>query len=220
MQRAFGGGNVIIYADTRESNTRIPHILKKLCDVREKQLLVGDYILSERVCIERKTTPDFVQSIIDKRLFSQLETMKANYPNPVLIVEGGDILDNGRDIHPNAVRGAIAAISVDYAVPMIWTATQMDTAHQLFAIAKREQLDSKKSVGIRNKKKQRSMEETQEFLVAGIPKISTAKARALLKHFRTPERMFTASEADLMKVEGIGCGLARQIRRIMTEKYK
>jgi ERCC4-type nuclease len=212
--------NIVIYVDSREACTRIPHILKKFCEVREKQLLVGDYILSGRVCAERKTSADFVQSIIDKRIFSQIAGMKSSYSNPILIVEGENLLDNGRNIHPNALRGAIAAISVDYSIPIIWTATQMDTANQMLAIARREQLAGNRPVEIRLKKKAKSVAEMQEFLVTGIPKISTKKARNLLKHFGTPEKLFTASEADLMKADGIGKDLAKQIKRMMTEKYE
>ncbi|MBI4170758.1 MAG: hypothetical protein HY514_03620 [Candidatus Aenigmarchaeota archaeon] len=219
MQSTFTDG-IVIYADTREMNTRIISILKKYCNVREKQLAVGDYILSDRVCVERKSSQDFLQSIIDKRLFIQLEELKNNFKKPVLIIEGDDLLDNARNVHPNAIRGALASITIDYAIPIIWTQTQMDTAHQLYMIAKREQIDEKRHVGIRGKKKTNSMAEVQEFLVAGMPKISTEKARRLLAHFKTPEKIFTASETELKKVEGIGEELAKQIRRIMTEKYK
>ncbi len=218
MQSTFADG-VVIYADTREMNSRIISILNKYCNVRETQLKVGDYILSEQVCVERKSSDDFLQSIIDKRLFEQLSSLKASFQKPLLIIEGGNILDNSRALHPNAIRGAIAAISIDYSVPIIWTATQADTAHQLLAIAKREQLERKKAVGIRWKRKARSVAEMQEFLVVGIPKIGTSKARSLLKHFRTPERLFTASEAELQEADGIGRELAKQIRKMLTERY-
>jgi len=181
---------------------------------------VGDYILSDRVCVERKTAEDFLQSIIDRRLFSQLENMKSNFKNPLLIVEGEQLLDSGRNIHPNAIRGALASICIDYSIPIIWTSTQMDTAHQLYMIAKREQLEEKRSIGIRGKKKTKSLAEMQEFLIAGIPKISTEKARNLLKHFQTPEKVFRASETELKKVDGIGDDLARQIRQLMSKKYE
>jgi len=219
MQSAFADG-VVIYADTREMNTRIISILKKYCNVREKQLAVGDYILSDRVGVERKSSKDFLQSIIDKRLFAQLEELKTNFKKPVLIIEGDDLLDNARNVHPNAIRGALASITVDYAIPIIWTQTQMDTAHQLYMIAKREQINEKRPVGIRGKKKTNSVTEMQEFLIVGLPKISTEKAKNLLTHFKTPQKVFTASETELKKVKGIGDQLAKQIRKIMTEKYK
>jgi ERCC4-type nuclease len=219
MQTGIDLGNIVIYADLREQSTRIIPILRKMCEVREKQLDVGDYILSERVCAERKTTQDFVSSIADKRLFSQLDAMKEFYKNPILIIEGDDVLSTGRNIHPNAIRGAIASIAIDYGIPILHTMTQMDTAHQMFIIAQREQLESNKTVGIRGKKKARSTQYMQEFLVSGIPKINTKKARALLVHFKTPEKIFCASEMELAKAPGIGPELARQIRKLLCEKY-
>ncbi|MBI3190653.1 hypothetical protein HYZ41_03035, partial [archaeon] len=47
---------VKIFADNREASSRIIPILKKRCEVEEKNLVVGDYLLSKRVCVERKTT--------------------------------------------------------------------------------------------------------------------------------------------------------------------
>ena len=220
MQSGLATEDIVIYADTREMNSRVIPILKKFCDVREKQLKVGDYILSDRVCAERKTSEDFLQSIIDKRLFAQLKELKRNFKKPLLIIEGDGLLDNERNMHPNAIRGAIAAVSIDYGVPIIWTQTQADTAHQLYSIAKREQLEEKRTIGIRGKKKTISTQEIQEFLVAGIPKISTTKARNLLTHFKTPEKIFTADETELKKVDGIGEELARQIRKLLTERYE
>ena len=219
MQSGLETEEIIIYADTREMNTRIIPILKKCCSLREKQLKVGDYILSDRVGVERKSSEDFLQSIVDKRLFRQLEELKATFKKPLLIIEGGGLLDSDRNIHPNAIRGALASVTIDYSMPIIWTQTQMDTAHQLYLIARREQIEEKRSTGIRGKKKLYSTEDVQEFLVSGIPKISTEKSRALLKHFKTPEKIFTASEAELQKVDGIGEELAKQIRSLLTKKY-
>lgn len=217
---AIENGNVVIYADVRERNARVVTILKKFCTVTEAQLKVGDYILSDRVGVERKSSADFVQSIVDRRLFAQVGELKSNFKKPLLIIEGNDVLDSARNVHPNAIRGAIASVSVDHGVPIIWTASQTDTAHQLYTIARREQLEGKKLTGIRGKKKPASVREMQEFIVAGLPKISTQKARNLLAHFGTPEKVFTAGEAELKKVDGIGDGLAKQIRSLVTEKYK
>src|SRR3989304_2758396 len=111
--------NVTIYADKRENNSRIIEILKQRCDLREKQLAVGDYLLSKRVAVERKTANDFISSIVDGRLFKQMSEMKENFRSPVLIVEGNDFFSKGRKIHPNSIRGALASISLDYGIPVI-----------------------------------------------------------------------------------------------------
>ena len=209
---------VIIYADHRD-NTRIKELLKKLCKVEEKQLEVADYLLSESVAAERKTTDDFLNSLTDGRLFKQLAELKKNFVSPLLIIEG-DTLFGIRKIHPNAIRGALASIAIDYAMPVIWTASQLETAQMLFSIAKREQLDSKKSVAIRGKRSFRSDNQEQLFLISGLPGISTEKAKSLLKHFGSPEKIFSASEEQLQEADGIGKELAKRIRLILSKKYE
>ncbi|MBI4154201.1 hypothetical protein HY501_02605 [Candidatus Woesearchaeota archaeon] len=213
-------GEVKIFVDKREAGSRIATILSKKCLVEEKQLAVGDYILSKRVAVERKTTSDFLSSIVDGRLFRQVEELKSNFRSPLLIIEGNSLFDNDRKIHPNAIRGALVSISLDYGIPVIRTENNLETAEMLLAIAKREQLERNKSIAVRGRKAKRSPNEMQEYLIAGLPKINRAKARALLKHFGTPERVFTAAKEELMQVDGVGEKLAKKIRLLMQKKYE
>ncbi len=56
-----------IYADHRETKSGIPSALEDLgAEVIVKTLEVGDYHVSDDVIIERKTTSDFIHSIIDE----------------------------------------------------------------------------------------------------------------------------------------------------------
>ncbi len=210
---------IIIYADIRELDSNIVSILKKRCTVREKQLPAGDYLLSKSVAAERKTTSDFLQSLIDGRLFEQLSRMKESF-SPVLIIEGDSLFDEKRKIHPNAIRGALASIAIDMAIPILWTATPLETTEMLFAIAKREQGEKKKPVGIRGKRKFRSMNQQQEFLICGLADVGTTTAKNLLKHFGTPEKVFIAGEAELQQAEGIGKTMAKKIRKMLTRRYE
>ncbi|HLD83757.1 MAG TPA: ERCC4 domain-containing protein [archaeon] len=211
---------VIIYADIREAASSIALMLAKKCAVREKQLHIGDYQLSERMGAERKTTQDFISSIMDGRLFRQLHELKAEFEIPILIIEGQSLFDTEILIHPNAIRGAVAAVVADVRVGMIWTKNPSETADMLFALAKREQVAEKRGIAIRGKAKFLSENQQQEFVVAGLPKISTLKAKALLKHFGTPEAVFTADEEALRQVPGIGEGIARVVRRLLERKYE
>ncbi len=211
---------VVIHADTRESASKVIAILKNRCTVCEQQLATGDYVLSKTIAVERKTTSDFLQSIVDGRLFAQLKELKESYRIPILVIEGETLLDPERKIHPNAIRGAVASVATEFGVPMIWTKTQLETADMLYTIAKREQIERKKSISIRVKRKFRSVNQMQEFLVAGIPKISTATAKKLLKRFGSPERIFAATEEQLKEVDGIGGKLAKKIRLILSKKYE
>lgn len=221
MNQAVLPGNLVtIYIDTREIGTKVVSVLKNRCEVREKQLDVGDYLLSGNVCVERKTTNDFLQSLIDGRLFEQLSRLKESFVSPLMIIEGESLFDEDRKIHPNAIRGALASITVDMVIPIIWTKNSLETAEMLFAIAKREQGDKKKSITIRGKKKFLSMNQRQEFLLCGLSEIGAATAKRFLLHFETPEAIFTATESELQKVEGVGEKTARRIRKVLTKKYE
>jgi len=221
MQMAFKNKKIVIYADLREPS-RVNDILnrKQDCELRQKKLDTADYILSSKVAVERKSTNDFLQSIIDGRIFKQLSEMKENFEKPLLIIEGKEDIFSLRKIHPNAINGALASIAIEFGIPILWTKSQLETANLLFAIARREQMQKKVSIGIRGKKRFLSLNQQQEFLIAGLPNVNTTLAKKLLKHFETPEKVFTASESELQKVEKIGKEKARKIRRILTRKYE
>ncbi len=211
---------IVIYADKREANSRILDILRHRCDLREKQLPVGDYLLSKKVCVERKTAGDFISSIIDGRLFRQLGELKQNFRSPLIILEGNGLFNGERKIHPNAIRGALSSVSLDYGIPIIKTENNLETAEMLLAIAKREQLDRRKSIAVRGKKKARSMNQRQEILIAGLPQINTQTSKKLLKHFGSPEKIFAARYDELQKIDGVGPKTAKRIRLVLSKKYE
>ena len=211
---------ITIYADNRELQSKVVDILKHRCTVSEQQLHVGDYLLSKRVAVERKTVGDFISSIVDGRLFKQLGELKENFAYPVLIIEGNGMYETDRKVHHNAIRGAIAAVAIDFNIPILWTQNALETAEMLIAIAKREQLDNGRKNAVRGRKKARSMNDRQEILIAGLPQVNTSTAKKLLKHFGSPEKVFTASEDDLKNVEGIGPKMAKKIRHVIKKNYE
>ena len=78
---------IIIYADDRELSNRVCKKLFELdADIKQIRLEVGDYLLSKNVCVERKTVKDFVNSIIDKRLFQQAKDLTENFKKPIIVI--------------------------------------------------------------------------------------------------------------------------------------
>ncbi len=208
----------IIYADVRERN--VVKILQEMgADVRIKQLEVGDFQISGDVGVERKSANDFVQSIIDGRLFSQLRNLCENFDRPVLIIEGDNLLGK-RNVHPNAIRGAIASAVIDFRVPILFTKDERETALLLISIARREQEEKKKDIKIRTDRPPRDPALLQEYIVAGLPGINSKLARRLLEHFGTVRNVFRAGEIELQRVEGIGKMKARSISQILDRKYE
>jgi ERCC4-type nuclease len=68
---------ITIIADNRERSSGIPQLLiSRNIKTKTFQLVAGDYIINDSIVIERKTKTDFIQSIINGRLFAQCERMK------------------------------------------------------------------------------------------------------------------------------------------------
>ena len=186
-------------------------------DVKINSMAVGDYQVSDEVAIERKTTKDFVESIMDKRLFKQARELSEEFKRPVIILEGDDLY-NGV-IHPNAVRGSIAALALDFRISIIPTRNAQDTAYMIKRIAIREQKGEKIPIQIRTDKKPVSLMEQQLFIVESLPNIGPVNAKNLLSHFGSVSNVFNASESELQEVDGIGKKTAENIRKVLESKY-
>ncbi len=208
----------VVYADSREGNSKvIRHLTEMEIDVKISSMAVGDYQVSDEVVIERKTASDFVSSIIDKRLFKQARELTEEFKKPIIILEGDDIY-NGM-IHPNAIRGTIAALAIDFRISIIPTRNAQDTAAMIKRIAVREQNGEKIPISIRTDKKPVTLMEQQLFIVESLPNIGPVNAKNLLKHFGSVSNVFNASESDLQEVEGIGKKTAKEIRKVIDSKY-
>jgi Fanconi anemia group M protein len=208
---------VLIFADNREFSSEVIAGLGKYdCIVRQKTLAVGDYLLSDRVCVERKTADDFAASITDRRLFQQLTNLKNGFEKPILLIEGSDLY--GR-LHANAIQGALATIALDFQIPIIWSRNAEESAGIIYWLARREQFEDKREVSLRGDKKAETDSEKQEYLVSGLPGISLTRARALLKHFKTPAAVFAATADELARVENMGPVTAKNVRHLVDEEY-
>lgn len=77
-----------IIVDVREFRSPLPNLLYRVgAKVIPCMLTVGDYVLTPKICIERKAIPDLVSSFKSGRLFNQCEQMFRHYEIPVLLIE-------------------------------------------------------------------------------------------------------------------------------------
>jgi len=213
-------GKPTVFVDHREMNSKVVEFLSKLnVNIRPRALHVADYVVSENVAIERKTVEDFASSIIDKRLFAQLKSLKEVYSSPILLIEG-EGLTVKRMMPPEALRGALVSIAVDYGIPIIWSRDPEESAHVIALAARREQLEFKKRATLKDRKMPKTLSEQQEYIVASLPNVDVTLAKRLLGVFGTVENVFTASEQALQRVSGIGPKKAQLIRKVLTAKYE
>lgn len=217
-----------IIVDHRERLSGIiEELARRKLDVEVKQLEVADFILETKddqnnivtVGIEKKTQNDFINSIIDRRIISQLIALKENFTRPLLIIEGEDNIYTLRDFHPNAIRGMLASIAIDFQVPVIYTKNFRDTASLIEVIARR--LDQpKRHISLMPGRKPPTLKEQQEYVIQSIPTVGPTLAKALLKEFKSVKGVVNASNEALQKVDKIGKKKAGSIIDTLTKEYR
>ncbi len=198
-----------IIADNREISSGIPDILAaNSVTVVMQQLVTGDYMIDNDIVIERKTSTDFVQSIINGRLFGQCARLRKSGAAPLIIVEGNPFKTNHK-ISAEAIKGALLSVSLSWQIPVIRSSGKEDTA-RLIMMASQQNLHPTgllRKKGIKPKKLQRQ----QDFLLQSLPGIGPELANRLLLHFKTIEQIVIADVKALKKVEGIGKSKAEAI---------
>ncbi|MFW9937508.1 MAG: DEAD/DEAH box helicase [Candidatus Thorarchaeota archaeon] len=213
------GDKIKIFCDTRETSSPVVRILS-LMGVKLKllQLEVGDYVISERVGIERKSAQDFNDSIKDGRLFNELFNLQNNFERSILILEGDPF--SNTNVNENALYGAITSIILNLGITIYKTNDAKETATFLLQLAKKEYSESKGKTKLRFEKKPIETSRLLEYIIAGIPGVNALRAKNLLKNLKTLNEIFNADISDLMQVENIGKKIAQEIYKISRYKYQ
>ncbi|AUV83684.1 Hef nuclease [Salinigranum rubrum] len=213
---------VELVVDQRELDSTIARDLSTREGIRTRleTLAVGDYVCSDRVVVERKTVSDFLDTLTgkDRSLFGQARDMSRHYARPVVIIEGDGLYEE-RNIHPSAIRGAIASLAVDFGVSVLHTRDETDTTELLATLASREQTERDRTVSVHGEKAAKTLDEQQEYVVGAIADVGPVTAQSLLAHFGSVEAVMTASEEELQEVRGVGAKTAERIREVIGSDY-
>jgi len=215
--------DVAVVADQREMDATIARDLstREGIAVDLETLAVGDYVASDRVAVERKSVADFLDSLVgdERSVFEQVGDMARHYDRPVVVVEGTDLYGE-RNVHPNAVRGALASLAADFGASVLRTEDADGTADLLEALARREQETNEREVSVHGDKAAKTLSEQQEYVVSAITDVGPVTAGNLLAHFGSVEAVFTADEEELQAVDGVGEVTAEAIRRVAGGPYE
>ena len=209
-----------IIVDNRELKSGVVKTLfEKDFRIIPEQLSVGDYILTDKICCERKSVSDFVNSLLDNRLFKQARDLLQNYEKPLIIVEGDENIYAVRNVHPNAIRGALLSITLDMKIPIIFTKNHYDTANMFETILRREK-KQKSLINFRGEKKPLTDNELMEFIITSFPNVGRVTAQNLLNHFKTVKNIINSTPEELINVEGVGKIMSERFHKIINKKYE
>lgn len=186
---------LLIIMDDREPPEVEIFLKRREILVIRRRLEVGDYVVGD-IGIERKSALDFLNSIIDGRIFEQAKNLKENFDKAIFIIEGNFFEGLRRiNIHENVIRGALISLALDFGMGLIFSRDLPETCEYLYLLAKK----SKKgyfSVG------KRKTEDPRLNVLMSFPGIGRKLAEKLLSRFGSLEKIFNASFPELKKVVG------------------
>jgi Fanconi anemia group M protein len=206
-----------IIVDQRERNREIIEGLKEEnLMVKIATLGVGDYAISDRLCIERKTVGDFESSIVDGRLFEQAERIKKAYSSPIMLIEGQfSNLRLGR----KAVVGAIVSLYVNYGIEVIRSEGKAETVEIISSIARHENEGKRGEPSLKNGIKANTTKQLQLRIIGNLPGVGPLISASMLRHFGSIRSIANSSKEELTMVDKLGNKKAEKIYNVINEAF-
>jgi DNA excision repair protein ERCC-4 len=206
-----------IIVDEREKKSGIPDLLKAVgINIEMKTLPIGDYIVGPETVVERKSISDLVSSIFDGRLFDQCSRLKEHFQNPIILMEGNvDEIETITE-NPLVFYGAVSSIAIDFKIPIIHTPNATHTSKLLVSMCSRK--ESTQGPFLKKIRKSNNTHLQQLSAISSLPGVGEKTAKRMLAKFGSPVKVFTASLAELSKVEGLGAARAKKIKTMLEKK--
>ena len=195
-------------------------MLNRKAKVDRQFIEVGDFILPDGFAIERKTGRDFVSSISDKRLYTQLNNL-CQYDRPILAIVSDNIwrdfyFSKSSYIH-NTFRGCLTTITAKYPkVRLIQFECDEDFVDYIIELEDKVQKEGK---GIRPAPMQRratTPQQTKENILASIKGVGIAMAKKLLHRYTSVNQVANADVKDMIKIEKLGNKVAERIKEMLN----
>jgi len=209
---------LLIRVDVREIRSGVTQLLQQnqLLRVEFEELPVGDFILSDEVCVERKAATDFVLSIMDGRLFGQVAQMKATYLRPIVVLEG-DVFNTRSAISRESLMGAISWLNVIEGIGTVHSRSAAETAAFLEVMCRHAQQGLGYEIPLRGSKP-KDLNVLAQYAVEGLPSVGPSTAKKMLEHFGSARRVFTATPEELRGVKGVGAKMSEGIAQLLDHQ--
>lgn len=207
-----------ILVDSREKTRGILHYLQKTnVSITLKNLDVADYIISGEVGVEFKEGKDFVDSLLDGRLFSQAKKLASSFSRPLIIVQSEQSIFGVRNVHPNAIQGALISLLLDYNIPVLFSENTAQTAHLLFQLVQKYQSGAQRSFSSLSPAAKKDAITPQD-IVEQLPGVGPQSAKEMLKQCGSLSNLFGAKIETLQDVKGVGTQRAKNLHEFFNQK--
>jgi ERCC4-type nuclease len=204
-----------VVADDREGGSGVVEAFVERDDVAltVDRLSLGDYLVDDRLRVERKTLPDLALSVADGRLFRQASRLASAPTRAVVVLEGTARDLANSDMRREALQGALITLTLRMGLPLLRAKTPAETARLIgYAARQRRRAQTGATPRPAGGTRPTGKRKTQLHVLQGLPNVGPARARRLLEAFGSVEDVMTAPVEALTSVEGIGSKTARSVR--------
>jgi ERCC4-type nuclease len=217
------GEEPTVIVDSREASTAakiVKGLIERGAKVKTETLEKGDYILSDRCAVERKTVTDFVYTLTRRYLFEQLFSLKDAYPQSMILLEGYlPIIYKFSHIQPVAVWGAMFNLAKN-GIAIVNTTSYKETIDFLYVGARQEQIVEKRAPAVHAFKKTGTLSDAQVYLIASLPNIGREKATAILQSYQTPLNALVNVDSWSKTIHGLGPVTTNKVKEVISTPYK
>jgi len=198
------------YVESEASRLNIPN---------EKQWIeIGDYVYRD-VCFEAKSTIDFLMSVINKRLWNQIDNMDRHFEHSIVIIHGSlhqlvaypKFVNTNIPEHTllNKFYGAIGKITLDTDTRVFWTEGPKKAARLITTICKMRPFN--RDIIRPSLLKRITTDDLRIDMLCTIKGVSESKAKKIIKRYGSVMEIGEATAGELTLIEGIGPTIAQRI---------
>lgn len=211
-----------VVADDRERDSRVAHCLREMAAVafEVRRLDLGDYLIDERLLVERKTVSDFATSVCDGGLFRQARRLAAQRSQQVcVVIEGTSREAEHLGVSREAMQGAVISLTLVCGLPLLRSRDPGETA-RLLLYAGGQMARARRCLLHRGGRKPGGRERTRMEMLQAIPGIGPLRARALLARFGGIRALVAASLDEIAEVDGLGPTMAARVHKIFGDRLE
>ena len=205
-----------IILDTREPEDIYLLLKSRGLEVKRQPLPAGDFLVGGFL-IERKTLNDFYSSIIDKRLWKQLEALKQQDADKTVVIIGS--FEDLKKVPPHRsikiVMSVVSTIIASFKIPVLFLRDESMLLELITSLVKIYS-ETKPSLRPVVKRKAKNDFEVLENVLCQFPRIGLQKARVLLKAYGSLQNLFAD---ETIRVPALKREL-ENLRRISRLQYQ
>ena len=217
--------------DSREKSNLSEFIISEASRMNiltEKQWIeIGDYVYQD-VCFEAKSTIDFLQSVLNGRLWNQVDNMDRHYEYSIVIIHGSlhqvmaypkyVNMQINEQLLKHKFYGAIGRLTLDTDCKVFWVESPQKAAKIITTICKMRPV--KRSVIQPTLLKRITTDDLRLDMLCTIKGVSKSKAKKIIEKYGSVMEVGESNVNELSSIDGIGPTIAKRIIDTLNSEEK